>query len=186
MRVNAQVKNKTIRFGGLIAQERFFERAEGKHIIITLDESPTAEKRRYFEGCLVPVMFYSHPHSGWGSFADAREILKVNFLPIKLVETDKPLKGLGRGNALVVPSTTNLSNKAFGEFIEAIVAWLRENVMVPEEAFDPENYKMWRDSAPSPEEVYPPLARLKERYDSEKYGHDAQGSVPGEGLEGRK
>lgn len=162
MKTRAFVKNKEIRFGSLIAQQRFFENTEGKNIIISLDDAPTAEKRRFFEGCLVPVTFYTHKNTDWDSFVDAREALKLEFLPRKF-RTDLA------GKQFVIPrSTLELSNRKFGEMIESIVQWLTENQMVPADAIDPENYKAWRDSAPSVGEVYPPLARLKEVYDREK------------------
>lgn len=163
MKARAYVKNRQIRFGSLIAEQRFFENAEGKYLIISTDDATSAEKRRFFEGCLVPVVFYAHPHSGWRTFEDAREALKLEFLPRKKVKT---LSGM---SVEITISTTRLTNDQFGHLLDAVVHWLTENKLVPEEAIDPENYKRWRDAAPSPGEVYPPLARLKELYDRE-YG----------------
>ncbi len=171
MKVHAHVHQGDIVFGSAIARANFFEKFDGKDILIEPNELISAKKRRFFEGCLVPVTFYAHPHSGWQSFADAREVLKLEFL-------GRDLRGINGEWARVARSTTDLNNKKFGAFIEAVVAWLQENHMVPQEALDPENYIRWRDSAPSPDEIYPPLARLKEVYDKEKqYGQNDQGPV---------
>jgi hypothetical protein len=150
MKTRAYVKGRKISFGSLVAQERFYDRAEGKYIFLTLDDSPTAEMRRYFEGCIVPVTFYAHPRSGWRDFAEAREAIKFEFLPHKRVT---PVGGYGFFEAAT--STTELSKEEFKNFLEAVIRWLLENELVTELDIDAEAYKQWRDSAPSPDEIYP-------------------------------
>lgn len=173
MRVKAHVHKGNIVFGSPVARAAFYERFDGKDVLITDTDLISGNKRRFFEGCLVPVTFYSHPHSGWETFADAREALKLEFLGREVTD-------LHGGKSRVTRSTTDLNNDRFGEFIEAVVRWLLENELVDRLAVDPENYIAWRDSAPSPDEIYPPLERLKEVYDREKYGRqDDQGSVSG-------
>lgn len=159
MKIRARATKDKIIFTSLIAQERFFEKYAGKDLFIEIDDKPTSEMRRYFEGCIVPVVFYSQPDSGWRDFKDARESLKNEFLPVQTVKTLRT-----EGTARIVPSTSNLSKRAFRQFLDAIVFWMLENQIASEEDIDPESYKAWRDSAPPPGEIYPPLARLKARY----------------------
>lgn len=157
-RVRARVKNKQILFTSERAAHMFFEMAEGKDLNITIDDAPTANMRRYFEGAVVPCVFYQFPHSGWASFKDAREALKFEFL----VAYTKSLAGK---RVKVAKSTTDLSKEGFRRFLDEVIHWLMENGL---EFPDPEDYKAWRDSAPPAWEIYPPVLRLKMRYDEER------------------
>ncbi len=158
MKARVTVQNGELIFTSPLARHIFFEKAQGKEAILEVDETPTAQMRRYFEGALVPAVFYQHPGSGWTTFKDAREALKIEFLPAYTASTRGERLRYGR-------STTELSKRAFQGLLEAIQGWLQENGMqVP----DPDDYKAWRDSAPGPAEVYPHLARLKELYEKQK------------------
>lgn len=155
------IGDKTLTFTSDLARHKFFEH-KGKHAIIEIDDKPTSEMRRYLEGCLVPITFYTHPQSGWETFRDAREALKVEFLPSHTIRT---IKG---SRVSLSRSTAGLSKVGFRVLIEAISRWLIENELCTELDLDPESYKRWRDSAPGVGEVYPPLHRLKESYDRNK------------------
>jgi hypothetical protein len=161
MATRAIIKDKKLVFGSPLSEYRFFETAEGKEVALEIVEKPTTEMRKYFEGCLVPAMFYSHPHSGWENFKDAREVLKIQFMPG--VRSVKLLDGtFGQ----MVPSLADVSKKKMTVFVEAITEWMRENGM-PEQVMDSEEYLRWRDTNFT-ELVYPPLQRLKESYDRDQ------------------
>lgn len=134
----------------------FKEKAEGKDIIITIDDEASANKRKFFEGAIVPAVFYQNPHSGWENFKECREALKLEFLP----GWTKDFEGQ---RIKYARSTTELSNDKFGELIQDVIRWMQEQAM---EIPDPEEYKDWRDSAPPPGEVYPQLQRLKDNYEA--------------------
>ncbi len=154
--VRARVKDKQILFTSAIAEHRFFELAEGKDLLIAIDDAPTSNMRRYFEGAIVPAVFYQNPHSGWKSFADAREAIKVEFLP-------RYVRTIRKGRARTSRSTTELSKAGFTKFLDVVSNWMAEQGM---EIPDPEDYKAWRDSAPEKGEIYPQLLRMKEAYDA--------------------
>ena len=163
MKVHAKVQNNELTFSSPLARQRFFETHNGKDVLIEADEAPTAEMRRFFEGCLVPVMYYSHPKTGWNSFKDAREALKLEFLPPRTVTSVK-------GHSVrITPSTTELTKERFKIFVNVIVEWMVENQIADYTTLDAEAYKAWRDSAPGVDEIYPPLERLKASYESAKF-----------------
>lgn len=157
--IRARVQNRQILFSSFIAEQKFFELAEGKDINIAIDDAPTANMRRYFEGAIVPSVFYQNPHSGWENFKDAREALKIEFLS---GYTRKLKKGKGR-RTRYTRSTTELSKEGFTKLLDIITRWMDENGL---EVPDPEEFKAWRDSAPARGEIYPPLLRMKEAYDA--------------------
>lgn len=157
----AQIRNNQFVFSSFMAEIKFFELTEGREVIITIDDAPTANMRRFFEGAIVPSVFFQNPKSGWENYKDAREALKLEFCS----GYTKDLEGKDMRYAR---STTELSKKKFTEFLDNVTHWMEENGM---ESPDPEDYKRWRDSAPSPGQIYPPLLRLKERY------NDANASI---------
>lgn len=158
MRVRVKIKAGEIIFSSDMARRAFFDRNDGKDGIFDIDDAPTASARRYFEGALVPAVYYQHPNSGWIDFGDAREALKIEFIPLYT----RSLKG---ERLKLAKSTTDLTKAAFLKLIEDITHWLEENQM---EVPDPEEYKAWRDSAPAAGEIYPPLARMRETYNASK------------------
>lgn len=156
MRVRANIKHGEIVFTSPQAKRAFFERNDGKDAIIDIDDAPTVNSRRYFEGALIPAIYYQHPKSGWIDFKDAREAIKLEFLP----GYTRSLQG---ERTRVARSTTELSKAGFLALIEAITRWMHENGL---EVPDGDDYKLWRDSAPATHEVYPPLARMQATYNS--------------------
>jgi hypothetical protein len=163
VKTHARIKNGEIIFTSPLSKQMFLQKNEGKDILLAPNDDISAEMRRYFEGALTPIVYYTHPKSGWNSFKDARDALKLEFLPSSSVVA---VRGKMRG--ISVPTTADLSKESFRKFIDAISHWLLENYLCVEDDLDPENWKRWRDSAPDPAEIYPPLKRLKERYDVEK------------------
>ena len=154
MRVRVKIGKNTITFTSELAKHRFFERNSGKDGFLESDDNPSENMRRYFEGAIIPAVFYQHPHSGWEDFGAAREALKLEFLPGYTQDLE--------GNRVKYPrSTTTLSKERFVAFMESVSHLLIENGL---EAPDAEDYKAWRDSAPDAEEIYPPLARMRESY----------------------
>ncbi len=156
MKSRIRIQKGEIVFASETAKRMFFERNEGKEAHIELEDAPSEQMRRYFEGALVPAVYYQHPHSGWQDFSGAREALKLEFLPAYTLD----LKGL---RVKIAKSTADLSKERFAEFLSAVSMWLEEQEMqVP----DAEAYKEWRDSAPPAGEIYPQLLRMKEAYES--------------------
>jgi hypothetical protein len=135
--------------------------AAGKEVKLEIQEKPTTEMRKYFEGCLVPAFFYLHPGSGWRDFADAREVLKLEFVPgVRTIEDTE-------GNSVrIAPSTADIGKQRFSQMVEAITDWMRNNG-VEEALLDSEEYKRWRDTN-FDDPYYPPLRRVKELYEKEK------------------
>ena len=155
MRANVRIVGGKIRFASPLAEQRFMEKAERKYAFIEIDDLASAEKRRFFEGAVVPAVFYQLPHSGWANFKECREALKLEFL-------SRWTKSIGGERMRYAMSTTELSNLRFGEFINKVIQWMQEQQMgIP----DPEEYKSWRDSAPGYGEVYPQVAAWKQAYD---------------------
>lgn len=156
MKTHARVIHGKIRFASDLAEAKFMEKAANKDLIITIDDEASANKRKFFEGAIVPAVYYQNPNSGWTNFKEVREALKLEFLA-----------GWTRTAAgeriKYAKSTTELSNAGFGRFIESIIRWMEEQGM---EVPDPKEYKDWRDSAPPAGEIFPQLARLKKIYDS--------------------
>lgn len=138
-------------------QKQFLQKHAGKNAFLMIDDAPTGELRRFFEGCIVPVYFYSHPHSGWIDFADAREHLKINFLP------SKQLKHLKHGMVVVPMSTNDLTKAQFSRFVNSVIDWMTEQG-TPAECIDPDGYKYWRDTDLVKGGVYPPLLKLRDAY----------------------
>lgn len=158
MKSHIRIQQGKIHFASELAGRVFFERNEGQNASIEIDDAPTDNMRRYFEGAVVPAVYYQHPFSGWADFKDTREALKLEFLAGYTLDIRGQRSKYAR-------STTELSKARFTRFLEEIGAWLSENgLQVP----DPEEYKVWRDSAPSASEVYPQLARMKVAYDNAK------------------
>ena len=156
MKVSARVSKGRIVFASQLTESVFLEKCEGKDLIIAVDDETTGEKRRFFEGGVVPVYFYLHPFAGWRNFKECREAIKLEFIPGFTKSRD--------GKQIVYPrSTTELSNRAFGEFLEKVTGYLRENFG---EIIDSDEYKAWRDSAPVPGSIFPQHARLKTAWES--------------------
>lgn len=158
MKVWVRVQKGELVFTSELAKHVFFEKNEGANAFLVIDDTPTDNMRRYFEGAVVPAVYYQHPFSGWADFKDAREALKLEFLAGYTLDIRGQRSKYAR-------STTELSKARFTAFLEEIAAWLTENGL---EVPVPEEYIAWRDSAPAAGEVYPQLARMKASYENAK------------------
>lgn len=136
----------------------FFERNESKEATVEIEDTPTEQMRRYFEGAVVPAVYYQHPNSGWRDFGDTRNALKLEFLAAYTLD----IRGL---RVKMSKSTTDLSKDRFASFLSDIAVWLEDNGLAVPDAGE---YKSWRDSAPPAGEVYPQLMRMKKVYEDAK------------------
>ncbi len=160
-KLQATVQNGELIFSSPLTRERFFASAEGKEVRLTIHEEPSRNLKKFFEGSIVPAFFYWHPNSGWADFKEAREALKLEFAPgIRKITLRDGSK------ARVAPSMASLSRASYQMMVDSVVAWFIEQGMAPE-VIDSELYLKWRDSQ-FDEPYYPPLRRLKERYEHEK------------------
>lgn len=126
---------------------------EGKGIIITLDDRESWEKRKYFEGCIVPLFFYQHPYSGWTDFRQAREVLKLEFNGEWINDKD--------GRQVKIPKSSKMTNAKFTEFLANIQDYFLQNGL---QWGDSEDYLKWFETVPSSDEIYPPLKAIIEEY----------------------
>jgi hypothetical protein len=139
-----------------LAEHRFYE-LKGQSIIIDLDDRPSAEMRRYFEGAVVVSAFYQSV-TAWQDFKECREALKLEFLP----GWTRDLKG----RQVQYPrSTSELSKEGFRGFLGRIEVWFLDCGF---EWPDAEAYRAWRDSGPMKGDIYPPVARLKAAHEAKR------------------
>lgn len=157
MRFRAQIKNKGIQFDSDRTKAKLIS-LEGAYLIIEVDDKPTSNMRRYFEGAVIPAIYYQHPKSGWADFKECREAIKLEFIP-------GYFNDLGGVRQKTARSTTELNKGRFRAFLDQITDWMQSNGL---EVPDPEDYKNWRDSAPDAGEIYPPLKRLMELYSQQR------------------
>lgn len=152
MRWHAIIGRGELTFGSDLTAARFYEQ-EGKPVIIELDDRPSAEMRRFFEGAVVPYVFYQSG-AAWSDFRECREALKLEFLP-------SWARDLHGDRVKVARSTADLSKAAFRRFLEEVLRWMETNSM---DLPDADEYRRWRESAPAKGEIYPPLQRLKDAH----------------------
>ncbi len=158
MKVSVRIQKGELRYTSEAARQMFFQKGEGQDAVLEVIDEPSANMRRFFEGAVVPSVFYNHPFSGWKDFADAREALKIEFLAGYTTDL--------KGKHIKYPkSTTTLTKEGFKAFLDKILRWLEENGM---EVPDSTEYTAWRDSAPPVGEIYPPLARMRTLYEEKK------------------
>jgi hypothetical protein len=160
MRSLVRISGGKMRFASPLAEQVFLEKNEGKYAYIVIDDEATAEKRRFFEGACVPAFFYLHPKAGWENFKEAREAIKLQWLPAWTMNSKGERMRYSR-------STADLSNEKFGELLTILTRYIEENFG---EILDPEEYKKWRDSAPPPGGMFPQMARLKAKYEEARRG----------------
>ena len=98
-------------------------------------------QRRYFEGCIVPLITFYQENLDYRDREDCkrvREWLKSEFNGEFCIV---------RGKQHRIAKTT--SGGHLKAFLERVIDWLIENYAPPEEALKPECYQKWRD------EVFP-------------------------------
>ncbi len=160
MKFIVQVINGELDFGtpARVAKIKEVLKANEKgYFYLVKDDRESDHMRRFFEGAVVPYYFYQNPKSGWETFEDAREALKIehNFRYVNNRE----------GNIVKIAKSTMMPKYLFVEFLGRIERDFQQNGF---EYPDAEVYKSWENSAPAPGEYYPMLAKLKETYQLEK------------------
>jgi len=104
------------------------------------DES--LEKRRYFEGALIPVLTHFQNKERSNKLppytrADIRLLVAREFNGKVITKND--------GTSFKVGLSTKIGNRAFAKMLDRITDWMKENgIPVPCN----KEYKKWRDSAP--------------------------------------
>jgi len=158
--VIARIKNHWFNFGSGYRQAQireFLKRHEGKEVTLTITEENSVRLRRFFEGAVVKYVFYQHMIPEWKNFKDCREALKLEFNRKYAIGVDGQRKEYAG-------STKEMTKQEFREFVDKITTWMMQNGY---EVPDPEEFKRWRDSAPEPGEIYPPVKRLQAIYERE-------------------
>lgn len=146
-------------FGGNFNESRlrdFAKKNENMSFRLEPDTRPNVELIRFFEGAIVPSFFYQHAAGTFDTFKDARECLKYEFN----ATYGKDLQGrrIKQGGSLAEVYKSKMKTRAFIDKIQNY--FLQNGYEFP----DSEDYKRWTDSAPAPDEVYPPIARLIKLY----------------------
>jgi hypothetical protein len=159
MKWSAIIGDRQIQFSSALAAEKFWEK-KGTPVSIVEDDRPSAELRRFFEGAVVPYVFYQSA-TAWSNFRECREALKLEFLP----GWTRDMRGV---QVRTPRSTSELSKDGFRGFLGKIEVWMMDNAMDWPES---DAYKAWRDSGPLKGEVYPPLARLKAVQEARQNAH---------------
>lgn len=138
-------------------QQDWLKKHAGKNISIALDERSSIEMIKFFEGAVVPYFFYQSGMA-FETFKDARNTLKLEFNP------EKVLKLNGEWSVSAKSMSEVYQNKErFRLLLDKIQKYFAENEY---EFPDSEDFKKWRDSAPLPEEIYPPLKLLIDNHAS--------------------
>jgi|APSaa5957512535_1039671.scaffolds.fasta_scaffold25427_4 hypothetical protein len=133
----------------------------GKPAYLTIDERSNSEKIGFIEGAIDRFFFYQHLPGVYENFKDARGGLKWACNHTKWELDDKGNKReVTRSMSEIYANKTRTQN-----FIDRCEESFRENgYLFP----DSEHYKAWRDSGIGVDEVYPPLLKLKEKYEEMK------------------
>jgi len=158
---HAQSVNGKLSFGTEYNKARFDEFIKannGVRIKIIPNTDISYNKRRFFEGAIVPFFALQHlVQNKEGKtvvmgYEEARSLLKLWFNPEYIRNSS------GGEPTEIAGSSKKLNNKEFTErLIEQPLAYMRENgFILPNE----DDYKEWRDSSPLIGEVYPPVARM--------------------------
>lgn len=125
----------------------------GRYVNCSVDVRETIEKRRFFEGAVVPYWFYQNPKSGWRTLAEARDNLKLRWNARDTFMAD--------GSPVRIPISSKMSNKRFADMLLNMQHdWDEEGYQWP----DPDAYKEWEHTYPPVGAVYPPVQRLKDSY----------------------
>lgn len=157
--IEARITNQRLDFGTSKEKAKeFFAKNEGKVVRIIDTDKPSLNKRKFFEGAVVPYWFYQHPHAGWEDFSEARENIKLGF-NVRYIRSRA-------GDLYAIPGNTGKMNREqFDQFLEKVSdGFMQNGLLFP----DSDEYKAWVDSSPMVGEEYPPLLQLKEQYEREK------------------
>ena len=129
----------------------FFERLEGKNVIIEENTASSSQQYKFLNGAIIPYIFYQN--RSWKDFKECRTALLEEYCP-KYYYTS-----VGGETTFKRETTANRSKVWMNTLIEKIVRWMEEQGY---EIPDTEDYQRYIDSAPL--EEYPPLNRIKWNY----------------------
>lgn len=157
--MKAKVLNKKIIFSSPFAEQKFYEQFEGKDIEIKSDDRESPELRKFFEGAVTWSWFYLHPQINWQSFKEAREDLKEKFNGFITYDNN--------GNKKIRANSTKMSKEKWHAFLDRIMDYYNQNGYI--QWFpNSDEYNKWVNSAPAPDDIFPPLLALREMYQKEK------------------
>lgn len=140
MNFHFQAKEGQIHFPSEYSRNAFkkhLELNEGAIFDVVKRTPESSKQRKYFEGCVVPLVTYyqeGFDHRNNKDCERVRDWLKIEFngeIVIVLGKTHK-----------IAKSTKGELNKGF---LERVMDWLVENYQPPLEVLLPEKYKDWRD-----------------------------------------
>jgi hypothetical protein len=121
----------------------YFERFMAEHPGMLLKISPvlpeSGKQRRFFEGAFVPlVTFYQEgmDHRNQDDLRRVREWLKEEF--------NGEFVSIGGVAHRVAKSTKG--REVLQPFMERVIIWLVENYQPPQEALDPQSFKVWHET----------------------------------------
>lgn len=137
-------------------QKAYLQKKVGKRVNIEVDERTNEEKQRFIEGAITPYYFYQHNVGVFKNFRDARLSLKSLFNMGWYINPE------GKQETVIESMSKIYASKVKTQkFIDNCQRMFEENGY---EFPDSEIYNKWKDSAPPPGAVYPPLQLLIERY----------------------
>ena len=137
-------------------QRNALQKDAGKMADIVIDRRANAKKIGFFEGPITQYFFYQHEKGVFDNFREAREALKLELNP-KYIKNVKGKSVITAGSLEKVYE----SNRATTVLLEKAQDFFMQNGYIFP---DSEDYKKWRDSAPGPDEVYPPLQKLADKW----------------------
>lgn len=106
---------------------------------ITFDLPESGKMRRWYEGAVVPLIAFYQEGMDHRSAADrfkVREWLKSEF--------NGEIVNIGGRVQRIAKSSKGRA--VFNPFVERVTDWLIEQYAPPQQALDPEKFKMWRDT----------------------------------------
>lgn len=137
----------------------FKKNNEGEFIRIENMEKEPYKIHRFFEGAVVKYYFYQHGLIvPFRTFIDARESLKLQFYPVKIVDDLGQWRTIGG-------SLSQKSNKFFQAFLDRIEENFKERGY---EFPSSKEYRDWIDTVPDITKEFPPLLKLIENYKLKK------------------
>ena len=156
MKFTAKITKGEIDFINDHNRDKFYSWAkknEGIRLAITDDEPIGTQKRRFFEGAVVPYFAIQNFIDGAPMpDKEARKTLIYEFNPDYVIKLDGTKKRTGG-------STKKFNDDGFRIFLERIEGYFQQNGYEYPSSVE---FKEWEKTAPLVDEEFPPLARLKE------------------------
>jgi len=150
-RFHARVIARKITFFSEYQESLFFDKMEGKPILIEATDVASARMHRFYRGAVLPYNLLQNTR--WQDVREVHNALKAEFLGSHFF-TD--IHGKKRETTI---SLAGVSRVKLKKYIEDILNWMGEQGLgVP----DSEAFLKWQDSAPPARAEYPPIKRLRE------------------------